>query len=176
LRWYLVHTKPCRETIAQSNLLRQGYDVYFPRLLQTSRRNDRWQERVTALFPRYMFVCVAEDHQSLGPVRSTTGVATVVRFGLSCALVPESVITELRAREDPESGLHRLRLCTRTVAGAAVRVTIGPFAGLEGIFDRELGRDRVVALLTMLGQEVRVRMPAAFVESDAVRMHFNHVG
>ena len=28
LRWYLIHTKPSGEALAERNLDRQGYDVY----------------------------------------------------------------------------------------------------------------------------------------------------
>jgi hypothetical protein len=34
LRWYLVHTKPSGEASAELNLTRQGYRVYFPRVVQ----------------------------------------------------------------------------------------------------------------------------------------------
>jgi hypothetical protein len=40
LRWYVIHTKWAGETVAESNLQRQGYEVYLPRLQQTLRRRD----------------------------------------------------------------------------------------------------------------------------------------
>ena len=33
LRWYLIHTKPLSEVLAQTNLERQGYQVYLPRAI-----------------------------------------------------------------------------------------------------------------------------------------------
>src|SRR5712671_6899317 len=108
LRWYLVYTKPLTEAIAQANLERQGYEVYFPRAVQTVRCSGRWLERVVALFPRYLFLRLNEGCQALNPVRSTVGVASVVRFGSRYTVVPEHVISDLQARADPLSGLHRL--------------------------------------------------------------------
>ena len=69
----------------------------------------------------------------------------------------------MRARADPESGLHRLRARSPFAAGAAVRIAVGPFGGLEGVFDREAGPERVVVLLKLLGQDTAVRVPAGFV-------------
>lgn len=160
--WYLIHTKPAGERDAQVNLERQGYSVYFPQILDTFRHRGRWRERVAALFPRYLFVGV-DELQSLQPVHSTVGVASVVRFGLRCAVVPEQVIRALRSRVDPGSGLHRLTRGIRLTPGTVVRVIKGPFAGLEGVFEREAGIERVVVLLELLGQAAAVRVPIEFV-------------
>jgi transcriptional antiterminator RfaH len=163
LRWYLIHTKPAAEPVAQANLERQGYEVYFPRLLQPVLRRARWRDAVVALFPRYLFLRLDEGRQTLSPVRSSVGVASIVRFGATFAIVPDAVIGELRSREQPESGLHRLRSRRSLKAGTAVRITVGPLAGLEGVFEREAGADRVVLLLNLLGRESSVRVPAGFV-------------
>ena len=163
LRWYLVRTKPLLENAAQTNLERQGYEVYFPRLLQPLRRRARWRDAIVALFPRYLFLRLDEGRQTLSPVRSTTGVAGVVRFGARFAIVPDRVIAELRSREQPESGLPRLSARGPFRAGTAVRIAVGPFSGLEGVFEREAGADRVVVLLNLLGHESSVRAPAGFV-------------
>lgn len=159
LRWYLIQTKPLSEAIAQTNLERQGYQVYFPRVLQTVWKSGRWLQRVVALFPRYVFLELNEGCQSLGPVRSTLGVAGIVRFGPSYSIVPERVIRELQARADPKSGLHTLSCARRLIAGAAVCMRTGPLSGLHGIFERQAGGDRVVVLLSLLGQDTSVLVP-----------------
>jgi transcriptional antiterminator RfaH len=167
-RWYLVQTKPSSETIAQTNLLRQGYEVYLPRLLQPVRRAGRWRDRIVALFPRYLFVRLIEGSQSLSPVRSSVGVASVVRFGFRYAEVPDRIVSDLKSRSDPDSGLHRMQRPTLFTPGARVRITTGAFDGLEGVFEREVGADRVDVLLQLLGQEASVRVPAGFVVPECV--------
>jgi transcriptional antiterminator RfaH len=163
LRWYLIHTKPAAEAVAQANLDRQGFEVYFPRLQQPTLRRARWKDAIVALFPRYLFLRLNEGQQALGPVRSTTGVASVVRFGANYAVVPDQVIRELRARADPESGFHKLSSRLPFRRGTAVRIAVGPFSGLEGLFEREAGEDRVVVLLNILGRDAAVRLAAGFV-------------
>jgi transcriptional antiterminator RfaH len=163
LRWYLIHTKPSREALADENLRRQGYRVHLPRMVHSVRRAGQWRECVVPLFPRYLFLQLDEGREALSPVRSSLGVAGIVRFGATYAIVSDGIISELRLREDPETGLHRLVKRPVLARGAAVHVTTGPFAGLEGVFEREAGCDRVVVLLNLLGQDAQVRVPADFV-------------
>jgi transcriptional antiterminator RfaH len=165
LRWYLVHTKPASESTAVANLLRQGFEVYFPRFLTHVRRARRWRESLCALFPRYLFVGIRDEGQSLATVRSTRGIAEIVRFGLQYKPVPEYVLQDLRSRADPFSGLHRVEQDPRPAPGCAVRIESGPLDQLEGIFERESDADRVLVLLRVLGQAVSVQLPR-----DAVMM------
>jgi transcriptional antiterminator RfaH len=158
-RWYLVRTKPSSEAIAQRNLERQGYEVYYPRLHQESVRAGRRRQRLGALFPRYLFVRLNEGVQALAPVNSSTGVAAVVRFGLRYAHVPEEVVSDLRRRADPQTGFHRLRAEADLQPGAPVRIISGSFEGLEGVFERRTGAERVTVLLNLLGQNARVHLP-----------------
>jgi transcriptional antiterminator RfaH len=164
LRWYLVHTKPLREALAQENLERQGFEVYFPRLGHCVRWAKQSKQRVTALFPRYLFLKLDEGRQSLRPVHSTLGVGTVVRFGFQYAIVPEAVICELQRRANPDTGLHQLTGIPGLVRGAKVRVGAGAFDGLEGIFQRSAGAARVVVLLSLLGQETTVHVQAEYIQ------------
>jgi transcriptional antiterminator RfaH len=163
LRWYVIHTKPACEGVALENLNRQRYTAYLPRVVQTLRRGGRRLERIGALFPRYLFLRLNEGEQTLAPVASTVGVAAVVRFGTRYAIVPDQVIADLQSRADPATGLHRLNCGRKLMPGAAVRVRLGPFDGLEGVFDREAGVDRVVVLLRLLGRSAPVCVPADFV-------------
>jgi transcriptional antiterminator RfaH len=157
-RWYVLQTKPAAESLAEVNLARQGYEVYFPRLVQFVVRGGRRRERVGPLFPRYLFVRVKEGIQPLAPIGSSKGVSGLVRFGARYAIVPDRVVRNLRDRADPETGLHRLRDEADLARGAAVRVIGGPFEGLEGVFEQRAGAERVVVLLTLLGQHARVRL------------------
>jgi len=139
LRWYLIHTKPLSEGLAQTNLERQGYQVYLPRAAQAVRCHGHWQERIVALFPRYLFLHLAEGRQSLSPVRSTLGVASVVRFGSRYTIVPDEVIDGLLARADAATGLHRLVRGSRLTPGTLVRKPRPGFATMDEEFTAVAG-------------------------------------
>lgn len=160
MRWYLVRSKRARENTAKSQLERQGYEVYLPRFVQTIKQRGRWRERIAALFPSYLFVRVDEEHQALAPIRSTVGIANVVRFGPRLATVSDELVRSLKDSADVETGLHRLKPPALPATGSRVTVSAGPFDGLEGIYERECGEDRVMVLLNLLGRQTRVQLPA----------------
>ncbi len=160
LRWYLIHTKPFGESLALRNLERQRYRIYLPRVVQAVRRAGRLHERIVPLFPRYLFLQLDEGRQALGPVASTLGVAGIVRFGSQYTVVPDRVVRDLEAHADPETGLHRLNCGVKLQRGAAVRMVLGPLSGLDGVFEREAGTDRVIVLLRLLGHSAPVCVPA----------------
>lgn len=162
LRWHLVFTKPSGEHVAKTNLERQGYRVYFPRLQQRILRRGAWRETISALFPRYLFVQLDAAIQSLSPLRSTHGVTSVVRFGTEYVSVPGTIVDGLMDRED-DAGLHCLSFKPLFECGTAIRVIEGALAGIEGIFEREDANDRVVVLLNLLGRETLINLPAASV-------------
>ena len=156
LRWYLIYTKLANEGLALENLARQHYEAYLPRVVQTVRRGGRRHDRVGALFPRYLFLRLNEvSRRSLRwPPRS--GCAASSASDPATPIVPDRVIRDLQARADPVSGLHRLSFGQQLQRGAAVRIRLGPFDGLEGVFEREVGTERVLVLLSLLGRSTAV--------------------
>jgi transcriptional antiterminator RfaH len=86
-----------------------------------------------------------------------------VRFGDDYAVVPDAIVDNLRTRADPDTGLHCLRGHSSFAPGSNVRIVAGVFDGLEGVFQRESGDERVVLLLGLLGRDTLVEVPAAFV-------------
>ena len=166
LRWFLVLTKASSEQLATTHLARQGFETYLPRLQRRTLRHARWVNRVVSLFPRYVFVRLDVRHQALAPIRSTRGVASIVRFGDEAAVVPDPVVESLMRRADPATGLHQLA-DDRPRRGAPVCVIGGPLAGLEGIFERDMGEERAVILLSLLGRHTPVAVNSSFLVSAA---------
>lgn len=148
--WYAVFCKPRGEITAHLNLVNQGYQVYLPRLQSKRRKAGKWIDVSEPLFPRYLFVRPCDAGQSLSPVRSTLGVSGIVRFGTQPAVVSNELIDALRMREDPVSGA----CVTEEIftPGGTVRFLEGPFAGLDAVFSKKSGDERVVVLLDVLGK------------------------
>jgi len=161
-QWYLVYAKPRQETVARMNLERQGYSVYLPLVRQPRRHKGRMITVVAPMFPRYLFIRLDRQTDNWGPIRSTFGVVSIVRFGQAAAAVPDDLIVLLRSRED-ESGIQVLPL-EQYRHGAKVRITEGGFAGYEGIFIAHSGRDRVTVLLEVLGRHTRARVELGTIE------------
>ena len=161
--WFAVHTKPRQERIAQENLERQGYRCFLPMAINPYQRRSTKNLRIEPLFPRYLFLNAAPDQQSLGPVRSTRGVNTLVRFGTKLATMPEPVIRGIDQMRDPETGLVRLDPVPVEV-GERVKVFDGPLAGLQGIFKERKGENRALLLMSILGTESTVEVDALLLQ------------
>lgn len=165
-RWFAVCCKPRNELVAQENLLRQGFHVYLPRIRIKRRRRGQWQDMVEVLFPRYIFIQVDPDQRSIAPVRSTCGVAGLVRFGGQPAVVADDVMDALMQRASPGSGLHQddsPLFCS----GEPIRLVDGPLAGMEGLFVQEDGEKRVIVLLELLGKFNKIKVSRDLVVQAA---------
>lgn len=163
-RWYLVHTKPRKERVAEQNLQRQGYEVYLPLIQQPRRRRGHWIEVIDPLFPNYLFVRLRFGWDNIGPIRYTMGVRQLVRFTQEPAIVPEEIIESLKAAADSDTGIYQFKEALFR-PGDKVMIDQGPLAGLNAIFLAETGQERVLILLEMLGRENQIT-----IERDLLRL------
>jgi transcriptional antiterminator RfaH len=161
-RWYVVQTRPNSERRAVANLVRQGFEVYFP--VYRKRRSHAGKVGMIAapLFPRYVFIAMDLGHQRWRSVHSTFGVAQLVCQGDRPAPLADEVIAELRSRED-ERGLIQLGSAFRR--GERVRVVGGAFADQLGQFESMGDGERVAVLLDLLGRKVRAVMNINVIEA-----------
>lgn len=155
-RWYLVYCKPRREELARVNLERQGYPTYLPLMRTPRRKLGRRIIRIEPMFPRYLFIHLDTKSDNWAPIRSTLGVANLVRFGMFPSPVPEDLVAELKARENV-SGVQDVPLHSFS-EGQRVRIEEGPFMGYEGIFLAQSSEERVLILLDIVGKAARARV------------------
>ena len=149
--WYLVSTKPQKDSYAQGQLINQDYEVYRPVIKIIKTRAKKKVQVTESLFPRYLFVHMQNGVDDWGPVRSTRGVAGIVKFGAQPAKVEDSLIHEIKTREQfwGEQTINR----DKFQKGQAVKVTQGPFSGLDAVFASYSGEQRVIVLLNVLGNQ-----------------------
>ena len=157
-QWYVVQTKPRKEREAEENLRRQAFETYLPWLQQARRRGGRWTKVIEPLFPRYLFVYMDIEQESVAPIRSTYGVSKLIKFGQHIQPLASEVIDFLKAHENPESGC-----CEREekplTKGDSVEIREGPFEGLAGIYEQSSGEGRAIVLLNYMGGQNRVTLP-----------------
>jgi transcriptional antiterminator RfaH len=120
------------------------------------RRAGRRIIRVEPMFPRYLFIHLDTESDNWAPIRSTLGVANLVRFGLYPSAVPDDLVAALRAREDA-AGVQDIPLHTFE-EGQKVRIEEGPFMGYEGIFLARTSQERVMVLLDIVGKAARAKV------------------
>ena len=157
--WYATQTHKNAEDLSVQHLLRQGFKVLLPKYLKrrSHARKVDWVPR--PLFPGYLFVEIDPENFSWRAIRSTVGVIDVIRFGKKPATVPETVIEEIRARQD-KNGLVKTYTGNTFKCGQAVRVLRGVLGDLDALFESNDDRNRVTVLLNLLGQQVRTKVSA----------------
>jgi transcriptional antiterminator RfaH len=156
--WYVVHTKARQEQSACENLVRQGYAVYLPRIKVIKRLRGLQQAVFEPFFPRYIFLQPASAVQSLAPVRSTLGVAALVRFGQEPAQMQSETLQNIRNFEARRNAAKDADI-SPLQPGERVRVADGPLAGFEGLIS-SVSQQRVVVLMQLLGQDTQVSLSA----------------
>ncbi len=159
--WLVVNTQPHKEMYALENLERQGFTVYCPKIVKRVRHARRAHDARRPLFPSYLFVSIATTQGRWRPVQSTFGVRSIVFQGEQPGLIPSTFVDSLRSREvdgvvvKPPQRFH---------VGQSVSVQGGPLDGMAGDILELREKDRVLVLLSLMSQAVKLH-----VEADNLR-------
>jgi len=143
-RWYVVHTRPQQELRAETHLARQGFGTFVPRFERTLRHGRQFRTSFSPLFPRYLFVRFDVGLDRWRCVNGTRGVRRLIMAAEVPLPVPIGAVEEMISSQGAEAAIA-------FEAGAAIRVTIGPFSGLTGLVSRLDAGGRVKVLLSILG-------------------------
>ena len=167
-QWYALQSKPNQEQLLWYQLDLIGVEAYLPRL--SARPVNPRARLLVPYFPGYLFARVDWQTQPFSSLAWLPGMRRIVAFDGEPASLPDHFITALRARveaanleqKDPLQGLQH---------GDRVRVTAGPFAGYEAIFDTRLnGGERARVLLRFIASlQVSLEVPAAQLERAVLR-------
>lgn len=162
-RWYAARVKPRQEAIAVLNLARQDFEAYSPQVTVERMRDQRISVEREPLFPGYVLVKIALEHQGWRAINSTRGVIELLRFGEEGAptAMPRGEVEGIQRREI--SGQLFISEVRRVYRNDRVKVKFGPAADKVGrvVFTRG---ERVELLLNLLGRETRVKAPLHAVE------------
>ena len=161
MHWYLVHSKPRQERLALENLERQGYQCYLPVIPTEKIRRSLLTLTDEALFPRYLFIRLGNDvsAKGWGPIRYTTGVSRLVSFGAVPARIEDAMIAQLQTSESR----FKERPARLFKVGDRVRISDGPFAGIEGVFQIAEGEKRVMVLRELMSKPLSVGLAPSMI-------------
>ena len=152
-QWHVLHAKPHKERQVADYLRAKHLMVYLP-FVPVNPVNPR-AAHLRPFFPGYLFVQVDLAVYGLSVLQWTPGLNRVLQFDGQPASVPDHFMAELKRRVERIQAAGGLRL-SELKPGARVRITSGPFAGYEALFDARLkASDRVRVLLEMLAQTHR---------------------
>ncbi len=158
--WYAAYTCANHEKRVAAELGAREVEHFLPLYSSVRRWKDRRVTLDLPLFPGYVFVRLAL-RERLRVVQIPSVVRLVGFNGLPTAL-PDTEMEIIRSglsqslRAEPHPFL---------TIGRRVRMTGGPFAGLEGVLTRKKGNLRVVVSLKLIQRSVVVDVDAADVEA-----------
>jgi transcriptional antiterminator RfaH len=144
LRWYVINTRPKKESQVERLFVEGGFTVYCPKYIR--------EKRIGPFFPGYAFVRF-EFPEQFQMVKYTRGVKRVVGNDDSPTPIPEAIVLGIKARE--QNGLIVFEKYGEEPAiGDEIEVVEGPFKGLKGIFRKEVGdNERVMILLNYVSYQ-----------------------
>jgi transcriptional antiterminator RfaH len=157
--WYCLRVIARREHITARNLeQRTGVPVFAAGIrVRRESRHGPGAWITEALFPGYLFARFGYPHEARH-VTSTPGVLALVAFGGPPPVVTDAVIDHLATEVRRAAALPAHPGFT---AGAWVRIVTGCFRGSEGRVTHDSGSaTRTNVLLTLLGQDIQVSVPA----------------
>jgi transcriptional antiterminator RfaH len=162
MQWHVIHTKVREEFRALENLQAQGFEVFLPTCQVQKKLQGKIKLATEPLFSRYLFIRLSDVSSNWFPIRSTRGVASLLRFGISTdpVVIPDPLIDCLRQRCSLEEPLHEL-----FKPGEMLEITNGPFKGLFGFFEKLQtlpdGLSRALLLVEVLGsvQKLNIHLP-----------------
>jgi transcriptional antiterminator RfaH len=161
--WFVVRTRARAEEMAARHLANQRFTAYLPRYRRQVRHARRNEIVLRPLFPGYLFVQLDPQLCRWRSINGTFGVQKVLTQGDVLLPVADSIIAEIKARED-ETGAVKLAK-PRFAPGQLVRLLEGPLADLNGLFEEMRDENRVILLVSLLGRQVRMQVPMAAIEA-----------
>jgi transcription antitermination factor NusG len=161
-QWFALRTRSRTERKAGERLDRAGVEVFTAAPLQEREWTDRVKRVRVPLFPGYIFARFPP--LELTPVLGVPGVVDVVRMGGRPAPVRAEELEALhRMVNGVEATGHRAEAVDPLERGDPVRVTAGPFEGLEGILLDDPRGSRVAVRIEALRQARAIRLHREWV-------------
>jgi transcription antitermination factor NusG len=158
--WYAAYTCANHEKQVATQLDVRAVEHFLPLYSSVRRWKDRRVTLNLPLFPGYVFIRLAlQDRLRVLEIPS---LVRLVGFNGQPAALPDEEMEILR------SGLGQSRRAEPhpfLTVGRRVRITAGPFAGLEGVLKRKRSSVRVVVTLELIQRSVAVDVDAADVQA-----------
>ena len=172
-KWYVVNTYSGHENKVKEKLeMRTAsmgmedhiFRVVVPEEKVIEEKNGVQKEKVKKLFPGYILVEMVMTDEAWFIVRNTPGVTGFIgssgKGAKPTPLQPYEVDKVLG-----NMGMSRLEVATDLKEGEYVKVTSGPFAGMEGkIESLDIPNQKLMVLLDLFGQETSVEVEISQIE------------
>lgn len=153
MTWIVVHTKNNNEFKASKNLVRQGFEVFYPKVLKSNINYNRVRKIIKPLFPGYIFVNLKKN-QNWIKINSTFGVRTILKFGRNIYLLPIQIISQIKMKCDKNDICH----ISDYKKGDKVKINFRNSPSLQSVFDEKLDQKRCYVFLELLKTKFKIKV------------------
>ena len=172
-KWYVVNTYSGHEKKVQEKLLMRAnsmnmddyiFRVIVPEQTEVEVKDGVTKEKVKKLFPGYVLVEMVMTDEAWFVVRNTPGVTGFIgssgKGAKPTPLQPYEVDKILNSM-----GMSRLEVSSDLKEGEIVKITSGPFSGMEGkVSSLDLENQQIIVLVDLFGQETEVEASISQIE------------
>ncbi len=162
--WYVIHTYSGYEDQVADTLKERAeslgmqdkiFDVVVPKEKEIEIKSGKRKVVEKRIFPGYVLVDMIVTDDSWYVVRNTPNVTGFIGFGTRPTAVSESEIKTVKKKMGVEEPKYKIDF----KIGESVKITDGPFTGMEGAID-EIDQDKgkVKVLVSMFGRETPVNL------------------
>jgi transcription antitermination factor NusG len=156
-RWQVLHTRSRQEKLVAELLDATGVEVFLPLIRKVRYYGHRQRVAELPLFPSYVFVW--GPHEAIFPAiaskRAVGAVRATDQERLDRELLHLKLALEGQADLDPYPFLEE---------GRPVRVTAGPFKGIEGLVEERRSPDRLILQIHTLGRATALEIDPSILE------------
>lgn len=155
VNWYLIQTKPNAHMLAFENLKRQGFEVFLPLILKTSKKGSKFVDNLKPLFPGYLFIGTEKDQIPWTSVNASRGVSKAVTIAGSYKTIAPEIIDGIQNRCD-QSGV--IKTSGKIVTGDRVKIERGAFTDFICNVEKISESERAWVLIEILNQKIRAQV------------------
>lgn len=157
MAWCVLHVKPrCEKKIAQA-CCALGIEYFLPLRSETKVYQRRKVTVEKPVFPGYVFAAIDRDQRVA--LLKTQQIVRTLETDEEERLIHELEQVRKALDVDPSLGAD-----TALKKGAAVRITGGPFMGVEGWVEAVRGQNKVCLSVDMIGQAVVVEVAREYLD------------
>ena len=155
MNWYLLQIKPKGHGRAFENLQRQGFDVFCPLIVKTTKKNNQFLNRKIPLFPGYLFMGTPVDPVPWNSINGTRGVSRAVSLDGTYRPVNTHIIKGLKCRCDKDDVVQKM---SGIIAGDRVKIERGPFSDFICNVEEIADNKRVWILIDLLQKQTKTEI------------------
>jgi len=158
--WYILYTAPRREKKVKEIFERLHLPCYLPLLKVRKQWSDRKKWVEEPLFKSYIFV--QKNPTILQELRNIPGALFLIMFEGRPASLSHQDIENIRlSLQFPE---YISVEDQKYVNGQKIKISAGPFMGIEGYISQQKGKMRYQILIEQMGKSIFLNIPVQLLE------------